>query len=420
MATLGAVRAIVSVNDLAKELSQNNTQHKCISEIEDNQASQKCDAHNKFVTSEAQTALDLHDTISSIGSEQSSYKQSSYKNSSYKNSHQSVNGVLQEKGLTEQLDNAQEDFALESSSLITKDDLEESQHIPHDFKKRLQLRMQEFKVLFENYQEQTLKLARSFATITSSKHDIDLTTMGNIAIHQQDIEGYESGLAYLTETLNSMESELESLLRKVEYQELSPQDVELAHLNMLEHLANTSEDRCNSADVQDDVTKGKHLDRVGELCAKIAQMLDCDDDFVNKIACSARLHDIGKIAIPDTILQKPDRLDADEYATMKMHTIHGAEMLSNNNSEIIQMAYRIALSHHENWDGTGYPHQLKQEEIVLEGRIAAVADVYDALVSSRIYKEAWPKEKAIEQIKSRRGTKFDPVVVDAFLKVIAN
>lgn len=303
-----------------------------------------------------------------------------------------------------------------------------------DSKQRLQILMEEFKSLLERYQQQTLKLAKSFSKITDNETtDIDLSTIGSIAIKQEELDGYEFGLAQLTHTLTTMESELESVLRKSEYQELSRQDLEAAHLEMLEHLANTSETRCSGTledtqnaiqdanknqSVKDEVTKGKHLDRVGELCAKIAQVLGCDDTFVNNIASSARLHDIGKLAIPDTILQKPDRLDADEYATMKMHTLHGAKMLANNSNEIIQMAYRIALSHHENWDGTGYPYQLKQKEIALEGRIAAVADVYDALISSRIYKEAWPKEKAIEQIKSRSGTKFDPVIVEAFLKVM--
>ena len=288
---------------------------------------------------------------------------------------------------------------------------------------RLQSLMQEFKHLLEQYQQQTLNLAESYATIAdskagSNKTDLDLTNLGSVAIQQHDIDGYQSGLAQLTQTLNTMESELEAALRKAEYQELSRQDLEAAHLEMLERLANTSETRCDVPNIATD-TKGKHLDRVGELCAKIAQTLGCDKVFVDVIACSARLHDIGKLAIPDSILQKPDRLDVDEYATMKMHTIHGAEMLANNSSEIVQMAQRIALTHHENWDGSGYPYQLEREEIALEGRIAAVADVYDALISSRIYKEAWPKEKAIEQIKSRSGTKFDPVIVEAFLKVIA-
>ncbi len=303
-----------------------------------------------------------------------------------------------------------------------------------DSKLRLQTLMEEFKGLLERYQQQTLKLAKSFSKVShNNSTDIDLSALGSVVIQQEDLDGYASGLEQLTHTLTTMESELEAVLRKSEYQELSRQDLEAAHLEMLEHLANTSETRCSgsSADMQsttldatkdetvkDVAAKGKHLDRVGELCAKIAQTLGYDDTFVSNIASSARLHDIGKLAIPDTILQKPDRLNADEYATMKMHTLHGARMLANNSNEIIQMAHRIALSHHENWDGTGYPYQLKQKEIAIEGRIAAVADVYDALISSRIYKEAWPKEKAIEQIKSRSGTKFDPTIVEAFLEVI--
>ncbi len=293
-------------------------------------------------------------------------------------------------------------------------------------RQRLRVLMQEFKVLLESHQEQSLKLVKSFATITKDRDDINLTEMddGLEDIGVENISDYESSMVQLTQTLSNtlstMESELEASLRKSEYQELSRQDMEIAHLEMLEHLANTSEERCNTNFPNSrTLTKGKHIDRVGELCSKIAQTLGCDAEFIDKIAASARLHDIGKVAIPDAILQKPDRLDSEEYATMKMHTIHGAEMLNNNSSEIVQMAQRIALSHHENWDGTGYPYQLKEEEITLEGRIVAVADVYDALISSRIYKDAWPKDKAIEQIKSRSGTKFDPKVVTAFLEVIA-
>jgi len=136
---------------------------------------------------------------------------------------------------------------------------------------------------------------------------------------------------------------------------------------------------------------------------------------------AAPLHDIGKVGIPDSILQKPGKLDDDEWATMKTHTTIGESVLSaanlqyQNKKTIIGTAIKIAGGHHEHWDGSGYPRGLAGEAIPIAARIMAIADVYDALVSNRVYKKQWTHEQAAQEIISMCGTKFDPVIVDAFI-----
>src|SRR5690606_16786957 len=130
------------------------------------------------------------------------------------------------------------------------------------------------------------------------------------------------------------------------------------------------------------------------------------------------LHDVGKIGIPDQILLKPGKLTPEEFAVMKTHAAIGADLLAGSRSKMVQMAESIALTHHERWDGTGYPNGWKEKEIPIEGRITAVVDVFDALTNERPYKAAWPMSKAIAEITAQKGRQFDPQVVDAFLQVI--
>ena len=133
------------------------------------------------------------------------------------------------------------------------------------------------------------------------------------------------------------------------------------------------------------------------------------------------LHDVGKIAIPDRILQKPGRLDPEEYEIMKTHTTKGKEIIGElgdvNSSLYLKHCEDICYSHHERWDGKGYPQQLKEEQIPLTARIASLADVYDALVCARVYKAALPYDEALNIIVSGRGTQFDPIVTDAVVQI---
>jgi putative two-component system response regulator len=141
---------------------------------------------------------------------------------------------------------------------------------------------------------------------------------------------------------------------------------------------------------------------------------------VELIRQSAPLHDVGKIGIPDAVLLKPGKLTAEEYEVVKTHTTIGAALLSHGQSELLIMAEQIALTHHERWDGTGYPYGLKMEEILLAGRIVAVVDVFDALVNERPYKSAWLVEAALAELINQKVRQFDPRVVEAFCRVVGD
>jgi putative two-component system response regulator len=172
-----------------------------------------------------------------------------------------------------------------------------------------------------------------------------------------------------------------------------------------------------AVEYRDDET-GDHTRRVGDLAASIAAELGMSADVVVLLRQAAPLHDVGKIGIPDSILLKPGRLTDAEFAEMKRHTTFGAEMLADGQGALLDMAERIALAHHERWDGTGYPLGLSGNDIPLVGRIVAIADVYDALTHSRPYKEAWEPAHAIAEIRAQAGRQFDPQVVRAFLAVV--
>ena len=188
-------------------------------------------------------------------------------------------------------------------------------------------------------------------------------------------------------------------------------DLERTQMEMLQRLAMAVETR--------DVVTGNHVVRVGDLSAKIAEHLGVVPEMVNHIRLAARLHDLGKIGIPDSILMKQGKLSAEEYNLMKSHTVKGATMLANSPMSLFRVAEEIALTHHERWDGRGYPHQIKGEDIPITGRIVAVADAYDAMTSERSYKCALPIAEAIAEIIRCSGGQFDPTVVQAFLKIIA-
>jgi putative two-component system response regulator len=186
-------------------------------------------------------------------------------------------------------------------------------------------------------------------------------------------------------------------------------ELEESRLEMLHRLARAVEYR-------DDET-GDHTRRVGEMSARIAVALGLSSEDIELVRLAAPLHDAGKIGIPDTILRKPGALTPDEYALIKTHAEIGGRLLADGRSRLIQISEQIARSHHERWDGSGYPDGLRGEAIPLVGRIVAVADVFDALTHARPYKPAWPIDRAIETIRADSGRLFDPGVVDAFLTV---
>ncbi|RYG72919.1 response regulator [bacterium] len=182
--------------------------------------------------------------------------------------------------------------------------------------------------------------------------------------------------------------------------------LEEAQIEMLERLAHAAE--CRDDDTSD------HTKRVGNLAALMAERLGVSAQEINLLRRAASLHDIGKIAVPDSILFKPGKLTAEEFETMKTHAAVGAKLLGDGHSDMVKMAETIAYTHHEKWDGTGYPQGLAGKDIPLVGRIVALADVFDALTRERPYKEAWPVEKARQEIVQLSGRHFDPAVVTAF------
>lgn len=164
-----------------------------------------------------------------------------------------------------------------------------------------------------------------------------------------------------------------------------------------------------------DLETGGHIERIGELAGSIGARLGLDDEHVELLRIASPMHDVGKIGISDSILRKPGPLTPDEKSEMERHTEIGFSILSGSESELLDLAAEIALTHHEKVDGSGYPGGLIGDEIPIEGRIAAVADVFDALISDRVYRPAFSVEEAIEILRAGRGTHFDPEPLDALL-----
>ena len=161
---------------------------------------------------------------------------------------------------------------------------------------------------------------------------------------------------------------------------------------------------------------GNHVKRVAEYSRLLAFYVGLSQEDITLLADASPMHDIGKVGIPDNILHKPGKLDDDEFVIMRTHAELGYKMLAHSNRPLLKTAAKIALEHHERWDGLGYPRHLKEEEISIEGRITAIADVFDALGSDRVYKEAWENERIFEYFKEQKGKQFDPKLVDLFFE----
>jgi response regulator RpfG family c-di-GMP phosphodiesterase len=185
------------------------------------------------------------------------------------------------------------------------------------------------------------------------------------------------------------------------------QDLRDAELEVIQRLGQAVESR--------DEETGDHIGRIGSLCRRLALAAGLSVDEAELLERASAMHDVGKIAIPDHILRKPGPLDPEERAVIERHTAIGAELLAGSRSKLVQAAEVIALTHHERWDGAGYPAGLAGEEIPLAGRICAICDVFDALVSNRPYKAAWPVEEALEEIREQGGRQFDPRLTELFL-----
>jgi len=195
----------------------------------------------------------------------------------------------------------------------------------------------------------------------------------------------------------------------LEQKEKSYRALESSHLDTIRRLA-------TAAEFKDDDT-GVHIIRMSRFSAMIADAYGQNEEYCNLLEQASPMHDIGKIGVPDSILKKAGQLTPDEWIFMRKHPEYGANILGGSDVPVLQMAEEVALAHHEKYDGSGYPLQLKGKEIPLSGRIVALADFFDALTMDRCYRPAFSDTKALAMVEEGKGTHFDPKVVDAFFSV---
>lgn len=212
--------------------------------------------------------------------------------------------------------------------------------------------------------------------------------------------------------INDSLFELEDKLRSLEEKEIKLKKL-LADNKELSR--ETMQKLCEAAEYKDEDSLF-HILRIAFTSALVLRELGGDKEKIENIFFASLLHDVGKIGIPDSILHKPDKLTDEEYEVMKSHPKIGAKLLADSRSKVLNMAYNIAYSHHEKWDGSGYPQGLKGKEIPIEARIVALADVFDALSSERVYKEAFSRQKCIKIVNSDRNKHFQGEILDVFLK----
>lgn len=233
-----------------------------------------------------------------------------------------------------------------------------------------------------------------------------LITAAN-ALRQHQLELVER--ARHAALLGSAEERAEALRHElIEAQRRAIAELRLSRQETVERLARALE--------MHDGETGRHINRMASIAALLGERLGLDAERVLLLRAAAPMHDVGKIATPDGILQKAGPLSAEERAEMERHTTIGHEILAGSKSELLRMGATIALTHHERFDGSGYPQGLAEEDIPLEGRIVAVADVLDALLSDRCYRSAFTVREAVEEIEEGRGSHFDPKIVDLLLQ----
>jgi len=187
-------------------------------------------------------------------------------------------------------------------------------------------------------------------------------------------------------------------------------EINQTRLSIIHRLGQAAEFRDNET--------GNHIIRMSQYCAFLGTMIGLDGEHCDLLLSTSPMHDVGKIGIPDNILLKPGKLNQEEWEIMKTHVTIGGKLFSGDQSDLMVMAKRIALEHHEKYDGTGYPNGLKGEEISIEGRIVGICDVFDALTSERSYKKAWSVDDAMSEIIKGKGLHFDPHLVEKFQEIL--
>jgi putative two-component system response regulator len=228
------------------------------------------------------------------------------------------------------------------------------------------------------------------------------------ALHRRRLE-LENGrlVKRLRATVEERNNELEETL----------QDLELSETKVWASQAETIFRLARLVEFRDEET-GHHLHRMSSYCEILARQMGFSEQRCELVRLASQLHDVGKVAIPDNILLKRGKLTPEEFEAMKGHAETGFQMLSGAASEVVQLGALIARTHHERWDGSGYPRGLAGEDIPPEGCIAAIADVFDALTSDRVYRPAFPVKSAVEMMRAERGQHFDPELLDGFFMVL--
>jgi response regulator RpfG family c-di-GMP phosphodiesterase len=210
-------------------------------------------------------------------------------------------------------------------------------------------------------------------------------------------------------------SELDQHLLKIYMQNIG---LTFENLSLMVDLRETSKELvynlANAVEARSKET-GAHVQRVSLFCERLAELYGLSEQEATMIKHGSPLHDVGKVAIPDAILHKPGKLDADEWKIMQKHVEYGVEILSHSKRRLILVAKEIAATHHEKWDGSGYPNKLAGEDIPVSGRISALADVFDALGSKRSYKNAWTYDDIRNELIAQRGKHFEPKLVDLLI-----
>ena len=225
---------------------------------------------------------------------------------------------------------------------------------------------------------------------------------------QIDIPKRKDEIGILSKEFTSMAKETRQLIEKMEDTiQARVKDIRFAREDTILRLARAVDSK--------DCETGKHIFRLKSIVRFVASKLNMSRSECDNISLASSLHDIGKIGIADKILKKIEKLDSAEYEVMKNHTKIGAKILSGSNSKLLETAKEIALHHHERWDGTGYPYGLAKEDIPLSARITNIADVFDALRSKRVYKDAWSLNEVIEHLNKNKGFIFDPNLVEIFI-----
>ncbi|WP_405324545.1 HD-GYP domain-containing protein [Fibrobacter sp.] len=229
----------------------------------------------------------------------------------------------------------------------------------------------------------------------------------NVFFSEKDLERLKLISVYSAKTIESA-MRAQKLERYAKQLERKADELKSAHMELIRILGEVSEFRSHEV--------GDHIHRVAEISLKLARYMGLPSEQQELIFYAAPLHDLGKVGIPDMVLNKAGKLTPEEYERMKAHSIIGRTLLRDSKTDLLCMASDIAGCHHERWDGTGYPDRLKGEEIPLAARICAVADVLDALSSPRCYKPAWPEEKVKDEMQKSRGSYFQPELIDILME----